>query len=346
MRESQLENQELNGNNGNGAKIEQDSQLNFEEIPNNNEVKKVSPKSNNLVLGIVIGVIATLLGTKLMAGGGNNSQPQPTTNNEVKEETVASISQTVTTTQVELTPVASSLSANGTVAAQELVPVMSQADGLQITEVLADEGDFVTKGQVLLRLNDRILQSQLKQAQAQVRQAQARLAELKAGARQEEIQRVKQRIKSAESQVLQAKSDLQLAETRLSRNIQLQEEGAIAQDRLDEIINNKLVRESNLEQAEARLQEQKQQLLELQAGTRPEIIAQAEANLAQNEAQANLVKARLAETKVISPVSGKIAERNARVGDVTSAFNSTKLFTVIENNNLELQLQFLDEIQH
>ncbi len=339
MRESQMEKQELNGNNSNGSKIEPKNQSDFQEINTKDKLNSVSPKSNNnLILGIVIGVIATLLGTKLMAGSGNNSQPQPS-ESAVNQETVARVSQSVTTTKVELTQIPSTLSANGTVTAQELAPVMSQSDGLQITQVLVEEGDLVTKGQVLMRLDDTILKAQLTQAQAQVRQAQARLAELKAGARQEEIQRVKQRVKIAEADVLQAQSDLKLAETRLERNRQLQEEGAIAQDRFDEIANNRLVKKSNLEQAKARLQQEKQQLSELQTGTRPEVIAQAEASLAQSQAQVNLINARLAETDVIAPVGGRIAERNARVGDVTSAFNSTKLFTIIEDNQLELQLK-------
>lgn len=337
MRESKVKGKEINSQDS--SKINPSVEPTFNSLTVKNKVKGRflgNSQNNSLILGILIGVITTFVGLKLM-----EENPAQTTANSRPVVTASSptVSQTITTTEVTLTQVAETIFANGTVTARELVPVMSQADSLQIKQILVDEGDLVNQGQTLIRLDDQILQAELKQAQASVTQAQARLAELKAGARQEELQRAREKVKFAMAEVLQAESDLALAETRVQRNRQLEAEGAIAQDRLDEFLNDKLTKQSNLAKAKARLQEEKQQLLELETGVRPEIIAQAQANLAEAQGKVSLIQAKLAETNVTAPVSGKIAERNARVGDVTSAFNSQKLFTIIEAGKLELQLR-------
>ncbi|NJL84673.1 MAG: efflux RND transporter periplasmic adaptor subunit [Chloroflexaceae bacterium] len=94
---------------------------------------------------------------------------------------------------------------------------------------------------------------------------------------------------------------------------------------------------SDLQEAEAEFREAQEQLNELLAGPRPEAIAQARAQLAGAKAQEQLVLAQLKDTQVLAPVSGKIAQRNARLGDITSS--SEQLFTIIEQGRLELRLQ-------
>lgn len=305
--------------------------------------REISPQTqdkthgNNLILGLLLGVIGTfiimkVIETKISTTTNNVSTPQtqiPATNS----------SQTITTVEAQITQVENRIETTGTVLAFELIPVMSSASNLQIKEVLVDEGDIVAQGDILLRLDDTILKAELAQAQAGVSQSQARLAELKAGTRKEELARARENVTFAQAEVNQAQSDLQLAVTRLERNKQLEAEGAIPRDRLDEFINNKLSQESNLIQARARLAEAKQRLQELEAGERQEVITQAEANLREAKARVKLIQARLAETIITAPTGGKIAERNARVGDVTSSFNSQKLFTIIEDKRLELQLK-------
>jgi RND family efflux transporter MFP subunit len=160
---------------------------------------------------------------------------------------------------------------------------------------------------------------------------------LKAGARSEEIARAKETVRRIQAEIAQAQSDWDLSKTRVRRNQSLEAEGAIARDRLDEVVNEERNKQSIVLQAEARLREAKQQLKELEAGARPEAIAQAAAQLAEAKAQMQIALTRLSDSKLVSPVSGKVAERFARVGDVTSS--SQKLFAIVENNRLELQLK-------
>lgn len=283
-----------------------------------------------ILLGIAMGLALAFVGSRIVPPGQAN--PDSTSPPAAKTQAPA---QSVTVAEVKLVPVSRTLDATGTVTAFEMLPVMSQATGLQIKNVLVEEGDFVKAGQTLVRLDDSVLQAQLAQARASVAQAEARVAELRAGSRSEEIARAKESIRSAEAGVRQAESDLNLASQRAVRNRMLQAEGAIARDRLDEVLNVERNSQAALDQARAQLQEARQQLAELEAGPRPEAIAQAEAQLAQAKGQVQLITAQLNDTRVVAPASGKIAKREASVGDLTSS--SKKLFEIIQNGRIELQ---------
>ncbi|MDY6781208.1 MAG: efflux RND transporter periplasmic adaptor subunit [Cyanobacteriota bacterium] len=287
-----------------------------------------------VLLGIGLGIALAVIGSRIaVPGQANPDEATPTASTEQSQAPASS----VTVDEVETTSVNRTLEATGTVTAFEMLPVMSPATGLQIESVLVDEGDFVKTGQPLVRLDNTILQAQLVQAQASVAQAEARVAELRAGSRGEEIARAKEAVRSAEAGVRQAESDLNLARQRAQRNRTLEAEGAIARDRLDEVLNVERNSQAALDQAKARLGEAKQQLAQLQAGPRPEAIAQGEAQLAQAKGQVQLISAQLNETRVVAPASGEIASREARVGDITSS--SKALFEIVQNGRLELQLK-------
>jgi HlyD family secretion protein len=243
----------------------------------------------------------------------------------------------VTVTTLTATRVQRTLEATGTVAATEMLSVLSPTSGLQIRQVLVEEGDLVEAGQVLAVLDSAVLQSQGREAAAQLRVTEARLSELQAGNRVEAVDRAQLQIKSAEAAVEAAIADLELAKERVRRNRSLAAEGVIASDRLDDILNQERSRQSDLKQAQAELQQAQQQFAELNAGARPEAIAQAQAERDAAYERVQTLRAQLTDTQVLAPSSGKIAERHARVGDVTSP--SSPLFSIIDNQQLELHLQ-------
>ncbi len=293
--------------------------------------ERPSSGNKNLAIGIGLGIILTVGGMRLFA------PPPPDNISQADTSQIVAPKQSVTVTNVETDTIERTLKTRGTVAAYELIPVKSSAIGLSIEEILVERGNYVTKGQILARLDSDILQAEVTHAQAAEQKAKAYLAELKAGSLPEEIAQAQQKVISAQAKVAQAESDLDLINKRVARNKTLETEGAIARDRLDEILNQEQVYQSNLEQAQADLQAEQQALAQLQAGTRPEVIAQAEASLAQERANLQSLKAQLADTVVVAPAKGKIAERNASIGDLTSA--STNLFTIIENKRLELRVK-------
>lgn len=83
---------------------------------------------------------------------------------------------TVTVDTVRETRIASTVVGMGTVAAWREMPISSEAHGLAIVEIRADEGDRVRKGQILARLNQSLLAAQLDQNRAAVTEAEANLA--------------------------------------------------------------------------------------------------------------------------------------------------------------------------
>ncbi|WP_019507968.1 efflux RND transporter periplasmic adaptor subunit [Pleurocapsa sp. PCC 7319] len=288
----------------------------------------------SLLLGMGLGIILTLGAFRFFlaptASKGVDSDLANVT------ETVAP-AQAVTITKIITTDIDSTLDAFGTVAAYERTPVMSQANGLQITEILSERGDFVNRGQVLARLNNSVLVAEKVEAEGAVAQAQARLDELQAGSRVEEIAQAEARVANAKSEIAQTESNLELVKKRVERNRTLQVEGAITRDRLDEVLNQEQVTQSDLAGAKARLKEAQEALAQLKAGSRPQIIAQAQAELAQAKGRLQRIEAQLADTVVVAPSSGIIASRDAQVGQITSS--SEMLFSIIQNGRLELRLR-------
>ncbi|MGK7928436.1 MAG: efflux RND transporter periplasmic adaptor subunit [Spirulina sp.] len=286
-------------------------------------------------IGIGIGLAIAIIFGQFIAPSASESQTA-SNSTEAPAKRSRGKAQSITATEAQLAPVNRTLEATGTVNAFELIPVLSQATGRQIVQVLVEEGVSVKAGQPLAILDSTVLRAQLTQARASAAQAEARLAELRAGSRAEELARGREGVRIAEAGVTQAQSDLDLIKRRVERNKFLETEGAIARDRLDEILNQEKIAEANLAQAKARLQDAKATLTELQRGPRPEVITQAQAQLLQAQGQVQLISAQLKDTRVVAPRSGIVAERNARVGDITSS--SARLFTIIENGRLELLL--------
>lgn len=160
----------------------------------------------NLLLGLGIGFAIAMVGARANA-------PQKKDAPAVAPQTTAA-SQTVTVGSVESNSIDRTLEATGTVHANDLVPVMPKAMGLQIVEVLVDEGDYVEAGQVLAVLDDSILQSQIDRANSQVTSANSTVAQAEAGVLQAQSarQELEAAIVQAEAGILQAQAERQAAE--------------------------------------------------------------------------------------------------------------------------------------
>jgi multidrug efflux pump subunit AcrA (membrane-fusion protein) len=87
------------------------------------------------------------------------------------------------------------LKATGTVEATE-ISISSEVAG-RVIEVSAQEGDVVKAGQVLVRLDDALLQSQLRQAEATLRSAKANYDLLAAGPTAEQVRQAEGALLSA-----------------------------------------------------------------------------------------------------------------------------------------------------
>lgn len=82
---------------------------------------------------------------------------------------------TVTIEAVRRERMTNSILATGTVRARQEVAVGSRASGLAIIEVLVTEGDQVTGGQVIARLDDTVLKAQIVEQEAAIESSEATL---------------------------------------------------------------------------------------------------------------------------------------------------------------------------
>ncbi len=89
---------------------------------------------------------------------------------------------TITTVTSKTGVVNASAIYNGNVAAWQEASVAAEVGGLRVSQVLANIGDTVKKGQLLVRLNDTSVQTELAAQRAAVADAQAQLADAKANA--------------------------------------------------------------------------------------------------------------------------------------------------------------------
>ncbi|MBM7853652.1 HlyD family secretion protein [Desulfohalotomaculum tongense] len=203
----------------------------------------------------------------------------------------------------------------------------------RVLKVLVEEGDTVKQGQVVAKLDDKDLLAKEKQLKAQVSAARAAWEQAK----------LAYQIKSQVNQetLAKAKAQAEVMAKTLKRMEQLYAEGAIPEQKLDEIKAQAEAARANAASAEAALLEA------------PVAKAQAEAAQAKYEqAKAALEELRvnLEETEIKSPVKGTVTEVLVEEGELVSTGLPLVTVTVDSENwvNLkvpETKLKFFKEGQ-
>lgn len=163
------------------------------------------------------------------------------------------------------------------------------------------EGDRVTRGQLLARLDAGELDARVGAARAQVAAARAVLAELEAGPRREEVSQGRTALRSATRRLDDATRDLDRAR-------RLFEGGAISREMLD-------AAETAHELAEAGVESARDQLRVLETGARPERIAAQRAAVESAEALARQADAALENALIRAPFDGQVTIRHREPGE-------------------------------
>jgi HlyD family secretion protein len=167
----------------------------------------------------------------------------------------------------------------------------------RIAEVLVQEGDKVTRGQILSRLDTCRLKPQKAEAEAEVESQQASVQKLHHGSRPEEIAQ-------AQANVALAKADQVNAEQQWTGR-------AMSQQDLDSA-------KAALDTAQARLAVAKEALDLSALGPRAEDIAQAEGQLRVRQAQLDLLCRKLADAELVSPCDAVVRSRLLEPGEMVS----------------------------
>jgi HlyD family secretion protein len=173
----------------------------------------------------------------------------------------------------------------------------------RIAEILVKEGDRLSVGSPLVRLDSPEVAAKLAQATAAQEAARAVEAKAQAGARPQEIE-------MARLNWQRAVAAAQLAERSFARVDGLAREGLVAAQKRDEA-------EANHRAARDQALAAKAQYDLARAGARPEDRSAASAQVRQVAGVLAEVQAAQAETELKSPVAGEVAKVLARVGELS-----------------------------
>lgn len=204
------------------------------------------------------------------------------------------------------------IAASGHVEATE-VRLSAKVAG-HVEAIPVQEGDEVTAGQEIARLDTTDARLALAAARAERAQADAQRRLLVAGARREDIA-------EAEAQLDRAQADLRGAQQDFQRMQSLLESGSGTDKSRDDARTKRDMAAAAVAAAEERLRK-------LRAGSRPEEIDAATARVAAADARMAQLEQQIMDAVVRTPVKGVVTEKLAETGELVS--RGTGLVVVAE----------------
>ncbi len=220
------------------------------------------------------------------------------------------------------------ITASGTIEPVRTVNLSPKTAGI-VKELYVEQGDQVSAGQVIARMDSEQIDAQIVQFEAGVAEARAQLDEALRGPTATDIRQVEASVSQARAQLEDARARLSLSEDEARRTQSLFDRGAISRSDLDRTLSDRRSANAGIDQSSARLAEAEQRLVDAQNGNESETIAQAEARLSRAQGQLQSAQAQLADTQIRTPFAGIITQRFASEGafvtptatasDVTSA---------------------------
>lgn len=188
-------------------------------------------------------------------------------------------------------------------------------EGGRISELRAEEGDQVKKGQVLAVLDTRTLELEAEQASAQVRAGEQALLRLRNGSRPQEIAQARAQYRAAQAEAERASLDLKRAEALWNTP----QGHAVSRQSYDQAVSAERVARQNELQAKEALQ------LKV-IGSRVEDIRESEASLEASKANLAVLRHRIELGTLRAPQNAVVRSRLLEKGDMASA--SSPVFTL------------------
>lgn len=267
-------------------------------------------------------------------------------NRETSKQDIAAL-----TVPVEVKDVTVRISASGKVQPVQSVNISPKNSGT-LVELYVEQGDKVSQGQIIAKMDSADIQARIAEARANLAQNQAQLDQVLAGNRPQEIAQAKARLAQAEAQLAQARAgnrpqeiaqaqaqvDAAQAKAKytseqLKRYQSLYQQGAEKKQLLDQAISEDNAAKASLQEAQKRLSlqqigtrseeisqkeaavaESRAALQLSQAGYRPEEIAQRKAAVAAAKAKLQTEQVNLNNTIIRAPFSGIVTQKYANVG--------------------------------
>ena len=211
--------------------------------------------------------------------------------------------------------VARSVVATGKIQPITKVEVKSKASGI-VEKLSVDINYKVHKGQPLAQLDQQEITAQVEAQRAQLAAAQANVGTFEANIEQDKVNA--------------AAPDLPMYKTTLDRNMQMQKEGVVSQQALDNANKDYLAALNKRDGATA------------QIGVDTAKLKQARAQVMQSEASLKQLEEQLSYTTIVAPMDGVILSRDVEIGDAVSSIlvlGSTATLVMTEGDTSQVYVQ-------
>jgi len=188
--------------------------------------------------------------------------------------------------------VARSVVATGKIQPITKVEVKSKASGI-VEKLYVDINNVVKKGQNLAQLDQQEIQAQVEAQRAQLASSQANVGTYEANIEQDKVNA--------------AAPDLPMYKLTLDRNVEMQKEGIVSRQALDDADKDYLAALTRRDSSKA------------QIGVDSAKLKQARAQVQQAEASLKQLEEQLGYTTIVAPMDGVILSRDVEIGDAVSS---------------------------
>ncbi|MBL0370964.1 HlyD family secretion protein [Rhizobium sp. KVB221] len=186
-----------------------------------------------------------------------------------------------------------------------------------IADVPVKDYDKVSKGDVLVRIDDRIYRQKVKQAEATLHSNKAQVAAL-----EQKRMSGRARLNAAKAGVEGAATTLKTAQANFDRNQSLAQRGIVATSSFEQAASTLEQARASLAQAQANVEVAEQDLASIEVSRQSH-----EAAVDGAEAALQLAEIDLSNTTIVAPADGRLGEVGARVGAYVTA--GTQLMAVV-----------------
>jgi HlyD family secretion protein len=211
--------------------------------------------------------------------------------------------------------VARSVVATGKIQPITKVEVKSKASGI-VEKLFVDINNTVRKGAPLAELDQQEILAQVEAQKAQLVAAQANVGTFEANIEQDKVNA--------------AAPDLPMYKTTLDRNMQMQKEGVVSQQALDNANKDYLAALNKRDGAKA------------QIGVDIAKLKQAQAQVLQSQASLKQLEEQLSYTTIVAPMDGVILSRDVEIGDAVSSIlvlGSTATLVMTEGDTSQVYVK-------
>jgi HlyD family secretion protein len=211
--------------------------------------------------------------------------------------------------------VARSVVATGKIQPITQVEVKSKASGI-VEKLFVDINNVVHKGQPLAQLDQQEIVAQVEAQRAQLASAEANVSTFQANIEQDKV--------NANA------PDLPMYKATLDRNLEMQKEGIVSRQALDDANKDYLAALTRRDSSKA------------QIGVDLAKLKQAKAQVQQSQASLKQLEEQLSYTTIVAPMDGVILSRDVEIGDAVSSIlvlGSTATLVMTEGDINEVYVQ-------